>query len=120
VIKGANKVEHHPWRRQSRALMRGFFSRIKRRLLVNSSRVHLERYNRDFAQTMKPGQRVLDAGAGDAPYRMLFNQQKYETADFEGSRNVTHRRLIFVTSASIFRSKIAGLTILSLIRPWNT
>lgn len=51
--------------------------------LTNSSRVHLRRLNSDFAQTIRPGARVLDAGAGRAPYRDLFNHAEYETADFE-------------------------------------
>jgi SAM-dependent methyltransferase len=57
--------------------------RFKAWLLVNSSRVHLERYNRDFAQLMQPGERVLDAGAGDAPYKQYFTHVQYESADFE-------------------------------------
>lgn len=57
--------------------------KIINRLLLNSSRVHLERYNREFAQTMKPGSRILDAGAGEAPYRSLFSHVCYESADFE-------------------------------------
>ena len=32
---------------------------------------------------MKPGTRVLDAGAGTAPYRELFSHVDYESADFE-------------------------------------
>lgn len=57
--------------------------RLKSWLLVNSSRVHLARYNREFAQLMRPGERVLDAGAGDAPYKSFFDHVQYESADFE-------------------------------------
>lgn len=48
---------------------------------VNSSRVHLRRLLTDFAAQLPPGSRVLDAGAGNAPYRPLFKQHRYETAD---------------------------------------
>jgi SAM-dependent methyltransferase len=57
--------------------------RIIDRLLLNSSRVRLDQYNREFARTMKPGSRILDAGAGDAPYKSLFTHVAYESADFE-------------------------------------
>lgn len=58
-------------------------NRMRRRLLRNSSRVYLERVNQDFATTMKPGSRILDAGAGDAPYKHFFSHVQYESADFE-------------------------------------
>jgi SAM-dependent methyltransferase len=48
---------------------------------VNSSRIHLERRVRDVAQDTVPGMRVLDAGAGKAPYRRWFAHAMYETAD---------------------------------------
>ena len=63
--------------------MAGVLARLRKRLLLNSSRIHLENYNREFAQTMKPGERVLDAGAGDAPYRAYFQHLEYESADFQ-------------------------------------
>ena len=34
------------------------------------------------AKSVKPGSRVLDVGAGTAPYRKLFRYCKYETQDF--------------------------------------
>jgi SAM-dependent methyltransferase len=37
------------------------------------------------ASTLPPGARVLDAGAGDAPYRELFEHCEYVTADWENS-----------------------------------
>jgi SAM-dependent methyltransferase len=58
-------------------------SGLLRRFAVNSSRVHLADYNRDFAAQIPPGARVLDAGAGDAPYRYLLTHTQYESADFE-------------------------------------
>ncbi len=49
---------------------------------VNSSRVHLHRGVARFARGTEPGMLVLDAGAGRAPYRDLFDHARYETADF--------------------------------------
>ena len=63
--------------------MAGLITRLRNRLLPNSSRIYLERYNHSFAQEMKPGARMLDAGAGDAPYRPFFQHVRYESADFE-------------------------------------
>ncbi len=51
--------------------------------LLNSSRIHLRRVNRDFAAGVTREMRVLDAGAGDQPYRDLFAHATYEAADFE-------------------------------------
>jgi ubiquinone/menaquinone biosynthesis C-methylase UbiE len=59
---------------------------IRRRLqqmMVNSSRVHLAKHNAEFAAMVPDGALVLDAGAGDAPYRELFRHARYESADFE-------------------------------------
>jgi SAM-dependent methyltransferase len=52
------------------------------KLRVNPSRVHLERIVRTSAQTLPPNSLVLDAGAGDCPYRDHFRHCQYETADF--------------------------------------
>lgn len=49
----------------------------------NSSRTWLRRANETFAKTVPAGSRVLDAGAGDQPYRDLFAHCDYESADFE-------------------------------------
>jgi SAM-dependent methyltransferase len=48
----------------------------------NSSRTYLHRFLARAARTVQPGQLVLDAGAGRAPYRELFAHARYETADF--------------------------------------
>lgn len=48
----------------------------------NSSRVYLHRFLTRAGETVQPGELVLDAGAGRAPYRDLFAHAKYETADF--------------------------------------
>jgi hypothetical protein len=36
----------------------------------------------DRARSVEPGSRILDVGAGTAPYRNLFDHCKYETQDF--------------------------------------
>jgi SAM-dependent methyltransferase len=43
----------------------------------------LHRENERFAASIPAGSRVLDAGAGDQPYRKLFSHCDYEAADFE-------------------------------------
>jgi SAM-dependent methyltransferase len=50
---------------------------------TNSSRVYLEAFVRRAAGSVAQGARVLDAGAGDAPYRGHFSHAAYESADFE-------------------------------------
>jgi len=48
----------------------------------NSSRAYLHAFLTDAAGEVRPGDFVLDAGAGRAPYRALFEHARYETADF--------------------------------------
>lgn len=48
----------------------------------NSSRTYLHHFVSRAGEAVEPGQLVLDAGAGDAPYRKLFAHAHYETADF--------------------------------------
>ena len=55
---------------------------IRDRVWNNSSRVHLDQFARDAAASVSVGARVLDAGAGIAPYRGHFTHTRYETADF--------------------------------------
>src|SRR5262245_24559708 len=50
--------------------------------MINSSRVHLDDFMRCAASSMEPRSRVLDAGAGLAPYRHYFSHTRYESADF--------------------------------------
>jgi SAM-dependent methyltransferase len=50
---------------------------------MNSSRVYLERFARECAAQVGPGDLVLDAGAGSAPYKHLFPAESYESVDFE-------------------------------------
>jgi SAM-dependent methyltransferase len=48
----------------------------------NSSRAYLHSFLARAGRAVQPGQIVLDAGAGQAPYRDLFAHAVYETADF--------------------------------------
>ncbi len=56
---------------------------IRSILAFNSSRHRLRMENERFAARSGPGDLVLDAGAGDAPYRCLFDHATYESADFQ-------------------------------------
>jgi SAM-dependent methyltransferase len=48
----------------------------------NPSRTRLHSFLVRAGEEVAPGQLVLDAGAGRAPYRGLFEHARYETADF--------------------------------------
>lgn len=52
-----------------------------RHWLRNSSRQYLFDFNSKFAREAAAGARLLDAGAGSAPYRDLFWRQQYESCD---------------------------------------
>jgi SAM-dependent methyltransferase len=54
-----------------------------RRKRLNPSRFWLEREMADFACDLPTGALVLDAGAGQQPYRHHFAHCRYESADFE-------------------------------------
>lgn len=56
---------------------------LRRLLAANSSRTRLWLENQAFAASVSSGSLVLDAGAGDAPYKPLFAHARYESADFE-------------------------------------
>lgn len=49
----------------------------------NSSRYRLWQENAAFAALISKGSVILDAGAGTAPYKSLFQHTQYESADFE-------------------------------------
>ena len=49
---------------------------------LNSSREYLADFAQQAAKAVSPGARVLDAGAGDCPYRSYFSHTNYDTADF--------------------------------------
>ena len=53
--------------------------------MKNSSRTWLRRENIAFAQSIDPRSRVLDAGAGDQPYKEHFAHCQYESADNEAA-----------------------------------
>lgn len=48
-------------------------------------RPHIARFVADSIARLAPGARVLDAGAGTAPYRVLFENVEYVTSDWAGS-----------------------------------
>ena len=52
-------------------------------LRYNSSRTRLRDEIAAFAADLPAGSTVLDAGAGEAPYRALLDHVSYESADFE-------------------------------------
>ncbi len=61
------------------------FNEVKngiKRVRLNSSRVYLEQFLAEAGKSVKPTQRVLDAGAGDCKYRSYFDHAIYESADF--------------------------------------
>jgi SAM-dependent methyltransferase len=58
---------------------------IRRLIDFNSSRKRLFLENKAFAEAVSAGSLVLDAGAGDAPYRGMFRHARYESADFLSS-----------------------------------
>src|SRR4051794_14857165 len=62
----------------------------------NSSRAYLHRFLARAGQTVQPGELVLDAGAGRAPYRELFSHTRYETADFLAVRGKKYRKPDYV------------------------
>jgi SAM-dependent methyltransferase len=56
---------------------------LKKKLFFNSSRYRLNEENKKFAKSIPSNSVVLDAGAGNQPYKYLLNHTKYEAADFE-------------------------------------
>jgi hypothetical protein len=101
--------------------MFSLIARLQKRLLLNSSRIYLERHNQSFAQIMKTGARMLDPGAGDAPYKVLFRSFSvtYESADFEQVDKPYAKSPTNVISARTSQSKMGDLIISFSIRRWN-
>jgi SAM-dependent methyltransferase len=62
----------------------------------NSSRTYLHRFLARAGATVRPGQLVLDAGSGRAPYRDLFAHARYETADFVAVEGKTYAEQDYV------------------------
>lgn len=56
---------------------------LSRAVNFNSSRYRLHQAVVEFASRVSSGASVLDAGAGDAPYRGLFAHALYHSADFK-------------------------------------
>jgi SAM-dependent methyltransferase len=54
---------------------------ITRIIKKNSSRKYLADFAQQAANSISPGARVLDAGAGDCPYRSLFRHALYDSTD---------------------------------------
>lgn len=50
---------------------------------MNSSRVYLDRFAQRAGESVQANGRVLDAGAGEGPYRHHFAHAAYEAADFQ-------------------------------------
>lgn len=59
--------------------------RLRAFLRPSMQRPLIHGYVADLAQRCPPGARVLDAGAGSAPYRELFEHCDYVTTDWENS-----------------------------------
>jgi SAM-dependent methyltransferase len=57
------------------------FEFIKKPWRINSSRKYLAEFARRAAASIPIGACVLDAGAGDAPYRSTFAQANYDSTD---------------------------------------
>lgn len=57
-------------------------NRLKRNYSINSSRVYLARFAQRAAASIPDNSHVLDAGAGDNPYRSFFSHVRYDSTDF--------------------------------------
>jgi SAM-dependent methyltransferase len=54
---------------------------IRKVFTYNSSREYLARFAQRAADSLPVGARVLDAGAGDSPYKNIFTRARYESTD---------------------------------------
>jgi len=63
------------------------FSKELRAFIAESplNRPHIARLVYDFARRLPPDARILDVGAGTAPYREFFQPSRYVTSDWENS-----------------------------------
>ena len=78
----------------------------------NSSRTYLHRFLARAGEEVRPGQRVLDAGSGRAPYRKLFGHAAYETADFVAVKGKKYRKPDYVCDLATIPSRTRGSTML--------
>lgn len=67
---------------------------MKRSDFRNSSLTHLANLASQAAATLPAGSRVLDAGAGNAPYRDAFNKHDYHTVDISPPALEADRRAV--------------------------
>jgi SAM-dependent methyltransferase len=70
------------------------------KLYINSSRVYLEEFAEKAAQSLPSGSIVLDAGAGDAPYRRFFVHTRYESTDFYRVEGAPYDRVTYICDLS--------------------
>jgi len=56
--------------------------KLKKHFNINSSRYYLYLEIKHFAENINSGSLVLDAGAGDDPYKELFKDINYHSTDF--------------------------------------
>lgn len=70
------------------------------KLHINSSRVYLEEFAKKAAQSIPPGSIVLDAGAGDAPYKQFFIHTRYESTDFYRVEGAPYDRVTYICDLS--------------------
>jgi SAM-dependent methyltransferase len=68
------------------------------------------------ARDVPPGARVLDVGAGDAPYRELFAHAEYVTSDWEQSLHEGARQADLVASADALPVEDAGFDMVLLLQ----
>jgi ubiquinone/menaquinone biosynthesis C-methylase UbiE len=80
----ARRLRHLRYSMRAAAML----ARFEGKMTVSSDLVHgfnsrcRDLWVADRAKSVLPASRVLDVGAGTAPYRSLFNHCKYETHDF--------------------------------------
>jgi len=75
------------------------WSQLKQRLLphgVMTARHHLAEFARDASESLLPGAIILDAGAGDSPYREYFGDVIYEAADWCTRPSHDYRQVTYV------------------------
>ena len=68
------------------------------------------------ARRLPPGARVLDVGAGDAPYRELFTHAEYVTSDWEQSLHEGARRADVLASADALPLEDGGFDMVLLLQ----
>lgn len=65
-------------------------------MIPNSSRKRLLWENEKFAKAIPAGSLVLDAGAGDSPYKPLLSHARYESADFAQVDGFAYAKMTYV------------------------